>query len=315
MTGTMKPAESPPESVGPEDAGAGGTGQGSSDQRRAEQQRFVQSTLVPFLLRPRAAFGVGVLVMLTLVRLFAMLSPYDPVTDVDMERAFAQPSWTHLLGTDQLGRDLFHRIVHGTEAFYIPGLLACLLAAIGGTVGGGLSAYFGGPFAAIFRYFTALLTSFPRFILILLVCSIFDGGIYLISLLTGLVYLPLIAETVYRKVLYFRATEFIEAARAHGLSHSRILFFHILYLNCMPPILKHMLYLFGYVILIETSLSYLGGFGVQEPMPSWGNMLAQAREYLFQGQVLFLTVPAIAISVTILGLVALGDAINEWGET
>lgn len=274
----------------------------------------MKRVLIQFLRQPRAAFGAGVLLLLTLVRLGAALFPYDPVADVDMERVFLSPSWSHLLGTDQLGRDLFLRIVHGTEAFYVPGLLACLLAAVGGTVGGGLSAYFGGPFAALFRYMTSLVTSLPRFILILLVCSIFDGGIYLIAMLTGLVYLPQLAETVYRKVLYFRATEFIEAARAHGISNSRILFYHILYLNCMPPILKHMLYLFGYVILIETSLSYLGGFGVQEPAPSWGNMLAQAREYLFQGQIVFLTVPAIAISVTILGLVALGDAINEWGE-
>lgn len=274
----------------------------------------MKRVLLQFLRQPRAAFGAGVLLLLTLVRLGAAVFPYDPVNDVNMDGAFLSPSGSHLLGTDQLGRDLFLRIVHGTEAFYVPGVMACLLAAIGGTVGGGLSAYFGGPFAALFRYVTALLTSLPRFILILLVCSIFDGGIYLIAFLTGLVYLPQVAETVYRKVLYFRATEFIEAARAHGLSNGRILFYHILYLNCMPPILKHMLYLFGYVILIETSLSYLGGFGVQEPAPSWGNMLAQAREYLFQGQIVFLTVPAIAISVTILGLVALGDAINEWGE-
>ena len=191
--------------------------------------------------------------------------------------------------------------------------MACAIAAAGGIIGGGLSGFYGGIFAGAFRYFTALLTSFPRFILILLVCSIVDGGIYLIAFLTGLVYLPQIGETVYRKVLHFRSTEFIEAARAHGLSDGRVLFYHILWLNCLPPILKHLLYLFGYVILIETSLSYLGGFGVQEPQPSWGNMLAQAREYIFQGELLFLTVPALAIILTILGLVALGDAINEWG--
>lgn len=270
--------------------------------------------ILNFLKKPRAAFGSGVLLLLTLLRLYALLFPYDPVADVNLDRALIGPSAAHWLGTDQVGRDLLTRIVHGTEAFFMPGLFACSVAALIGTIGGGLSGYFGGLFAACFRYLTAVLTSLPRFILILLVCSIYDGGVYLLAFLTGLVYMPQIAETVYRKVLAFRATEFIEAAQAHGLSDVRILFYHILYLNCMPPILKHMLYLFGYVILIETSLSYLGGFGVQEPAPSWGNMLAQAREYLFQGQILFLTVPAIAISTTILGLVALGDAINEQGE-
>lgn len=274
----------------------------------------VKGRILDFLRSPRAGFGVAVLTLLTLVRLVAALSPYDPVADVNLDAVFASQSWAHPLGTDQVGRDLLKRIIHGTEAFYVPGLLACALAAFGGTVGGGLAGYYGGPFATLFRYFTALVTSFPRFILILLVCSIFESSIYLIALLTGLVYLPQVAETVYRKVIYFRSTEFIEAARAHGLSNARILFYHILYLNCLPPVVKHMLYLFGYVILIETSLSYLGGFGVQEPAPSWGNMLAQAREYLFQGQILFLTVPAIAISVTILGLVALGDAFNALEE-
>jgi peptide/nickel transport system permease protein len=272
--------------------------------------------LVVLLRRPKAAFGLTVLLLLTLVRIYAAIVPYDPVADVHQGLAFAATSLEHPLGTDQVGRDVLKRIVYSTRAFYFPGLAACALAALGGIVGGGLSGFYGGPFAGGFRYFTALVTSFPRFILILLVCSIYEGpnGIYVIAGLTGLVYLPQVAETIYRKVLFFRSTEFIEAARAHGLSDRRVLFYHILWLNCLPPILRHLLYLFGYVILIETSLSYLGGFGVQEPNPSWGNMLAQAREYIFQGQLLFLTVPAVAIIITIQGLVALGDAINEWGS-
>ncbi len=269
--------------------------------------------VLTLLRRPKAAFGVAVLLALTLIRIYDAVWPYDPVADVDMARIFAPLSLEHPLGTDQVGRDTLLRILHGTEAFYFPGLAACALAAIGGIVGGGLSGFYGGVFAGTFRYVTALITAFPRFILILLVCSIVEGGMYLIAALTGLVYLPQVAETVYRKVLYFRSTEFIEAAKVHGLSDGRVLFYHILWYNCLPPILKHLLYLFGYVILIETSLSYLGGFGVQEPDPSWGNMLAQAREYILQGQYVFAIAPATAILITILGLVSLGDAINEWG--
>jgi len=275
----------------------------------------MESRAAVLLKRPKALFGLSVLVLLTLVRAYAAIFPYNPVTDVDMGRVFVGISFQHPLGTDQVGRDVFMRILHSTKAFYFPGLFACTIAAVLGVVGGGLSGFYGGPFASVFRYLTALITSFPRFILILLVCSIFEGGMYLISGLTGLVYMPMVAETVYRKVLHFKTTEFIEAARAHGLSDKRVLFYHILWLNCRSMIAKHLLYLFGYVILIETSLSYLGGFGVQEPEPSWGNMLAQAREYIFQGELLFLTVPAGAIIVTILGLVALGDAINEMGAS
>jgi len=121
-----------------------------------------------------------------------------------------------------------------------------------------------------------------------------------------------VGESVFRKVLHFRSTEFIEAAKAHGMGDFRILFYHILYHNCLAPILRHLITLFGYVLLIETSLSYLGGFGRQEPDPSWGNMVATGREYLGQGEVLFVAVPAVAIAVTILGLVSLADAIGEW---
>lgn len=268
-----------------------------------------------WLIRPRALLGLSVFFLLTGMRLFAALSPYDPVADVRPNFAFQGISADHLLGTDQLGRDLFLRLVHGTEAFYVPGMVACVVALVGGVFGGALAGFYGGVFAALFRYVSALILSFPRFILILLVLSITGEGIYVMAVLTGLIYLPLVGESVYRKVQQFRATEFIEAARAHGLHDRRVLFYHILFHNCMPPIMRHLLYLFGYVILVETSLSYLGDFGRQEPDPSWGNMIAAGREYIFQGEILFVAVPAVAIGLTIFGLIVLGDSIQEWEDS
>ena len=285
-----------------------------NDTAVTETGRSRRGGMRTLLRRPGAIFGIAVIVCLTLARIYIALFPYDPVRDLDLSRAFRGMSWAHPLGTDQLGRDIFLRILNSVRAFYFPGICACLLAVSGGVIGGALAGFHGGVFSVFYRYLVSILNAIPRFILILLVSAILGSNIFLIAAITGLTYLPQIAETVYRKVLFFRSMEFIEAAKAHGLPPMRILFYHIIYLNCLPPIIKHALYLFGYVILIETSLSYLGGFGVQEPQPSWGNMLAQAREYLFQGEMLFLTAPAAAIILTISGLVALGDAVSEWGH-
>ena len=273
------------------------------------------SELLRWIRRPKAILGLLVLLILTVMRLYAAIVPYDPVADVNPDQAFLGMVAGHPLGTDQLGRDLLTRVISATEAFYMPGLAACIVALVGGVVGGAAAGFYGGPFAAAFRYVSALILSFPRFILILLVLSITGAGIYIMAVLTGLIYIPTVGDSIYRKVQHFRSTEFIEAAQAHGLKDSRVLVYHILYHNCLPPILRHLIYLFGYVILIETSLSYLGGFGRQEPDPSWGNMVAAGREYIFQGQTLFVMVPAVAIAVTIFGLVLLGDAIGEWEET
>lgn len=267
-----------------------------------------------WLLKPKALFGVAILAILTLMRLYAALFHYDPVADVAIDNAFQGMGGSHFFGTDQLGRDVFIRLIHSTEAFYMPGLVACLLATMGGVAGGALAGYFGGLFADAFRYFSAIISSIPRFILILLVLSITGEGIYIIAALTGLIYVPVVGETVFRKVQHFGATEFIEAAKAHGLKDARILIYHILYHNCLPAILRHLIYLFGYVIIIETSLSYLGGFGRQEPQPSWGNMVAAGRDYMYQGQFLAVVVPVVAIGLTVLGLSLLGDAVGEWEE-
>lgn len=270
--------------------------------------------LIRWLLKPRALFGVAIVLLLTAMRIYAALVPYDPVADVNPAMAFQGLGGESLLGTDQLGRDLLLRVVHATEAFYVPGLLACVVASLGGVLGGALAGFYGGVFAGAFRYVSALIAAFPRFILILLVLSITGEGIFVMAALTGLIYIPIVGETVYRKVQHFRSTEFIEAAKAHGLKDSRVLGYHILWHNCLSPITRHLIYLFGYVILIETSLSYLGGFGRQEPAPSWGNMVAAGQDYFLQGEMLFVTVPALAIAVTILGLVSLGDAVGQWEE-
>lgn len=273
-----------------------------------------RADLLRWLIRPKSAFGILVVVGLCAMRLYSGVVPYDPVADVHTDQAFLGMVAGHPLGTDQLGRDLMLRMIHSTEAFFVPGLFACLVAVVGGVAGGALAGFYGGPWAAGFRYISSLIVSFPRFILILLVLSITGEGIYVMAVLTGIIYVPVVGESVYRKVQHFRATEFIEAAQAHGLTDARVLVYHILYHNCMTPIMRHLIYLFGYVILIETSLSYLGGFGRQEPEPSWGNMVAVGRQYIFQGEALFVAVPAVAIGLTILGLALLGDAIGELEE-
>ena len=256
--------------------------------------------------------GVGgmILVIVALAGVFSGLVPYDIVTDVDPALAGLTPSATHWLGTDHLGRDVAARALIAAQAFVGPGFLACALAAALGVSGGTVSGYYGGVIATLTRYVFTVTASLPRFVLVLLAIAIYGNSTWLIGAIAGVAYAPTLAESIYTRIDSLRRAEFVAATRAHGVGELRIILYHLLWVNCRGLIARHALSLFGYLLLLETTLSYIGGFGVMEPQPSWGNMLA--FEFGHQTDNPWgLWAPAIAIWLTILATALVSESLSE----
>lgn len=261
--------------------------------------------------------GYGLFIVITIVISYLLgffnLLPYDPDT-MDLNLLMAPPRTDgHLLGTDFIGRDLLSRLIVGIQAYFLPGILAITIALGVGTLLGVLSGY-GGKFTnALITYMTNLVDSFPRLVFILLVIAVFKPDIYFIMIVVGITNVPTIVSLIKGKIQFLKQKNFIEAATVLGLKSRVIIVKHILWHNCRSILIIQATIGMAEAILIETSLSYLG-FGVQEPTPSWGNMVQAGANYFMQGKFWPSTAPALAILFTILGFHLLGDGLNKMLE-
>ena len=258
--------------------------------------------------------GYGLVVVLMVLGSYLLGAsgrlPFDPQA-IDMDLLNAPPhTYGHLLGTDFMGRDIFSRLVLGIQAYFLPGLLAITIALVLGGTGGLVAGYWGGRWDTAVTYATNLVDSFPRLILILLMVAAFKPDIYLIMVVVGLTHAPTVASMIKSKVRLLKQQNFIEAAVSLGLSTRVIILKHILWHHCRTLLIIQATLGMAEAILIETSLSYLG-FGVQEPTPSWGNMVQSGANYFLQGDFWPSTAPALAILLTILGFHLLGDGLNN----
>jgi len=236
--------------------------------------------------------------------------PFDPQA-IQMDLLNALPNTEgHLLGTDFMGRDIFSRLILGIQAYFLPGLLAVGIALALGSICGLVSGYRGGRWDAAVTYAANLVDSFPRLVLILLMIAAFKPDIYIIMAVVGLTHAPTVTSMIKSKVIFLKQQNFIEAAVSLGLKNRIIIAKHILWYNCRALLIIQATLGMAEAILIETSLSYLG-FGVQEPMPSWGNMVQSGANYFLQGHFWPSTAPALAILFTILGFHLLGDGLNN----
>ena len=256
-------------------------------------------------------FGTGMSALVVSVYVASVLRilPQDPDA-MDLGAVNALPSAAHLLGTDFVGRDLLSRIMVGTAAFFVPGLLSVSASLLFGALFGILVGFWPERFGTVVGLLLQLLESLPKLVLILLVVALFRPDIYLILLVVGITNIPAAAELLRARIAALRRKSYIEAAIALGLPPSRIILKHVLWLHGRGLVLIQATIGMGEAILIETSLSYLG-FGVQEPTPSWGNMVALGKDYFFRGELWISTVPAMAILMTVLGFHLLGDALLE----
>ncbi|NRF66287.1 ABC transporter permease [Aquincola sp. S2] len=234
------------------------------------------------------------------------LTPHDP-NDTAVLQRLKGPSADHLLGTDELGRDLFSRIAFGGRYSLAIAALTALGAIVGGTLMGLIAGFFRRLDAPIMRIVDAMM-SLPDILLAIALVAILGPSLLNVVLALVLVYTPRVARVVRASTLVVRELLFVEAARALGLSTPRILGRHILP-NLVSPILVQSSFIFAYAILAEAALSFLG-VGVPPEIPTWGTMVAGSQQYAHQaiGVVLY---PGLAIIVTALSLQLLGDGVRD----
>lgn len=237
----------------------------------------------------------------------AFWTPYDPLAPNFAHRLGA-PSAAHWLGTDEFGRDTLSRILYGATTSVGISFLTVLIAMSVGTLLGLIAGYLRGWVDRILMCLTDALLAFPGILLALGLLAVVGANQYGIVVALGIAYMPSVLRLVRGTVLPLREREFVQASRLMGNSETFILFRHILP-NCFGPMMVLATSMFGWVLLAESSLSFLG-LGVPPPGPTWGNMLAGSRPFMVQAAWLGIF-PGLCISVTLLGVNLVGDALQD----
>ena len=251
--------------------------------------------------------GIVVAAMLAAGLLAPVVAPYSYSAQSLLQR-LKPPTAAHWLGTDGFGRDILTRVIWGARVSLEIGFLATGLAIAVGTAVGGTAGYFGGAVDTGIMRVADVFMSVPALFLILVVVALFGASLLNTAMVVGLVTWAPVARIVRGECLTLRARDFVEAARALGASHGRILGRHVL-VNAVPAIIVQGTLLLGQTILIESGLSYLG-LGVQPPTPSWGNMVVEGRQFL--GSAWWVsTFPGLAIFATVLGFNLFGDGLRD----
>jgi peptide/nickel transport system permease protein len=256
--------------------------------------------------RLAVAGGTVTLVMVAIALASPVLLRADPTT-IDVEHILAPPSADHWLGTDDFGRDLLSRVLHGTRLSLQIGFSVLLVTLAIGGFSGMASGYFRLADAVVMRIMDALM-AFPAILLALAVMAIAGPAMINVVLALGIAYSPRMARLARAAVLTVRSRDFIEAVRALGARQGRILFRHIIP-NALAPVIVQGTFTFAYAILGEAALSFVG-LGTPPPAPSLGNILADARAVMRDAPWM-IVFPSLALSVTILGLNLLGDGIRD----
>jgi peptide/nickel transport system permease protein len=262
-----------------------------------------------FRREPLGTFGLLLVVVIAGTGLSAeLLAPYNPTAN-DFGAMMEAPSWQHMLGTDQFGRDLLSRIIFGARTAMIVGLSSAL---IGGTIGlimGVGSAYFGGKTDLVLQRVFDVFMAFPLIILALAVVAIFGTGVQNVIIAITIPLIPRCARVVRSSALAIREVPYVDAARALGFGHTRIILCHMVP-NVMAPFLIMVTAFVGQAVLAEASLSYLG-LGVQEPVPAWGLMLQGGAEEYASTAPWIAIFPGVAIVLSVLGINLFGDALRD----
>ena len=219
------------------------------------------------------------------------------------------PGWQFWLGTDQFGRDILTRIIFGARTALFVGFSCAIIGATVGLVFGVTSAYFGGRFDLIFQRIMDIFMAFPLIIMALAVVSIFGTGTQNVIIAITIPFIPRCARVVRSSALAIREIPYVDAARALGFTHARIILRHMAP-NVMAPYLIMLTAFVGQAILLEASLSYLG-LGVQEPTPAWGLMLQGGAEEYAESAPWVAVYPGIAISLAVCGFNLFGDALRD----
>lgn len=231
-------------------------------------------------------------------------------TEMDLKNRLEPPSKEHWFGTDDLGMDVFARIIWGTRISMSIGIVAAMITLVVGTIMGALAGYLGGWVDMVISRFIEIMMSFPTFFLILAVIAVLPPSIYNIMIVIGLTKWTTIARLVRGEVLKVKSLDYIHAAKVNGSKSLPILMKHVIP-NAIMPALISATFEVARAILVESSLSFLG-FGVQPPTPSWGAIIHVAQDYILTTNGQWLSwFPAIAIFITVTTYNLLGQSIRD----
>ena len=261
-----------------------------------------------FVRNPLAVGGAVVLLLLAAAALFApWLTPFDP-TDTNPRILLQPPSWTHPLGTDDIGRDVLARVLYAGRTSLALAFGVAVVAVLVGALLGGIAGYFGGRVDDGVSLLVDTMLSIPALALAMVASAFVELSTWRLVLILGLVSWPTVARLVRGQVLSLKERDHTEAARALGAGDARILARHLLP-NAVTPVIVAATLLVAYAVLIESALSFLG-FGLPPPTATWGGMLNSAQLYFQQAPWLAVW-PGLAITLTVAGINFVGDGLRE----
>lgn len=257
---------------------------------------------------PLAIFGLALVLLIAVLAVFApWIAPYDPER-IDLPQSFQPPSLKHLCGTDDLGQDVFSRIVYGSRVSLMVAFVVVGIAATVGTLLGLISGFFGGVIDMVVMRFVDAFLAVPSFVLAMVSAAALGPSITNVMLALSIVWWTWHARIVRGEVLKLRSTDFMMSLRSMGARTPRILFRHLLP-NCVGPIAVQTTLQLGFAVLTSAGLSFLG-LGAQPPTPEWGLMVSVGRQYL-PASWWMITFPGLMIFLLVMGFILLGDTIRD----
>ncbi len=278
---------------------------------RLAEYRSYWGTLWRTLIRNRSAQIGGVLVIIFLLTALVgpLILPYDATTDSNLPNKLMPPSAEHIMGTDNLGRDVAIRILHGAPVSLRVGLISTGISLLIGVFLGELSGFAGGWVDSIIMRLMDVVLAFPALLLAIVIVAFLGPGLTNAMLAIGIVGIPAFARLSRSMALSIREEDYIQAARSLGASQWRLLFRHVLP-NSLAPIIVQTTLGLGTAVVETAALGFLG-LGQQPPYPEWGKMLAESQRFLLSGSWWALVFPGLAIVLTVLGFNLLGDGLRD----
>ncbi len=265
--------------------------------------------------QPLGAVSLLVILIMMFAGIFSeLVAPYDPLA-IDFAAILAAPSWEHWMGTDAYGRDIFSRIIHGSRTALVIGFASSFIGSTLGAILGVASAYFGGKIDDWIQRFVDVLLAFPIIVLALVVVAalrktVIAGVDINLIFAISIPILPRVARVVRAAALSIRVMPYVDAARAAGYSHNRIIFRHMAP-NVVAPYLIMFTAFIAQAILLEASLSFLG-LGVTEPTAAWGLMLSGNAADFYREAPWMILFPGIAISLAVFAFNLFGDSLRDY---
>ncbi|HHW01604.1 MAG TPA: ABC transporter permease [Thermoanaerobacterales bacterium] len=261
-----------------------------------------------------AMFGMTLVIIICLAAIFApYITRYDPYDQLIWKEGasakLAPPSAAHWFGTDVYGRDIYTRVVYGARISLQIGFAATGISVIIGVILGSLAGYYGGFIDDIISWLTNVIFAFPFLLFVLALVAYLPPSLPLMYMSIGIISWASFARVARGQVIQVKGMEYVEAATAVGGGDGRIIFKHILP-NILAPIIVQATLEVGSIIMLESSLSFLG-FGVQPPKPAWGYMINEGRQFFLSGQWWWSVFPGIAIMALVLGFNLFGDGLRD----